>query len=84
MNDFEFSPAIHILTQNGGLTNLIDQPPLYERYTYIFQGYSQVLDHILVSPNLAPRMNVRIAHVNSDLSEGLRSSDHDPVLAWFK
>ena len=84
MNDYEFSPAIQTLTENGGLTNLIDQLPLNQRYTYIFQGYSQVLDHILVSPNLASRMDVTIANVNSDLSEGLRSSDHDPVLAWFK
>ena len=84
MNDYEFSPAIQTLTENGGLTNLIDQLPLNQRYTYIFQGYSQVLDHILVSPNLASRMDLTIANVNSDLSEGLRASDHDPVLAWFK
>lgn len=84
MNDFEFSPALQILTENQGLTNLIDQAPLNQRYTYIFQGYSQVLDHILVSPSLAPRLEVEIIHVNSDLSEGLRTSDHDPVLAWIK
>ena len=84
MNDFEFSPALQILTENQGLTNLIDQAPLNQRYTYIFQGYSQVLDHILVSPSLAPRLEVQMIHVNSDLSESLRSSDHDPVLAWVK
>lgn len=84
MNDYEFSPSIKILTQNEGLVNLINTLPLNERYTYIFQGYSQVLDHILVSPNLAPKLRAHIANVNSDFSEALRTSDHDPVLAWFK
>ena len=84
MNDYEFSPPIQILTQNDGLVNLIDTLPVNERYTYIFQGYSQVLDHILVSPALAPRLNAHIANVNSILSEDGRASDHDPVLAWFK
>ncbi len=84
MNDYEFSPTVQILTEKEGLTNLIDHIPLEQRYTYIFQGYSQVLDHILVSPSLAPRVGVQVVHVNSDLSENLRSSDHDPVLAWIK
>ena len=84
LNDYEFSPAIQVLTENDGLTNLIDTLLISERYTYIFQGYSQVLDHILASPNLASRLRVKVANVNSDLSAGLRPSDHDPVLAWLE
>jgi predicted extracellular nuclease len=82
INDFEFSSAVKNLTRDNGLVNLVDSVPLADRYTYIFQGFSQVLDHILVSPSLASRLSTHIAHVNSDRSEGLRSSDHDPILAW--
>ena len=84
MNDFEFSPAMENLTRGNGLINLIDKVPPSERYTYIFQGYSQVLDHILATPHLAKNMAATIFHVNADLSEGLRGSDHDPVLAWVQ
>lgn len=84
MNDYEFSPAIKLLTDgNQGLINLMDTVPLENRYTYIYQGFSQVLDHILVSQNLVFRSNTHVAQVNSDMSEGNRSSDHDPVLAWL-
>ncbi len=85
MNDFEFSPAIQKLTEGRqGLINLIETIPPTERYTYIYQGFSQVLDHILVSRNLASRAKAHIAHINADLSESTRSSDHDPVLVWLK
>ncbi|MCZ6672493.1 MAG: endonuclease/exonuclease/phosphatase family protein [Verrucomicrobia bacterium] len=83
MNDFEFSPAIQNLTGNQGLINLVNTVPLANRYTYIHQGFSQVLDHILVSPDLAGKLATQIVHVNADLSEALRASDHDPILAWF-
>ena len=83
MNDYEFSPAIEVLTRDNGLVNLIESVPVAERYTYVFQGLSQVLDHLLVSPELAHKTGAYIAHVNADLSSGLRSSDHDPILAWI-
>jgi uncharacterized protein len=83
MNDYEFSPAIDVLTRGKGLVNLVDSIPLSESYTYVFQGFSQILDHILVSPEMAHRMSAYIPHVNADLSEGLRASDHDPILAWI-
>ena len=83
MNDYEFSPAIEVLTRDEGLINLVESVPLSERYTYIFQGFSQVLDHLLVSPELAHKMGAYIAHVNADLSSGFRASDHDPILAWI-
>lgn len=83
MNDFEFSPSIENLTRGQGLINLVDTVPLADRYTYIYQGYSQVLDHILVSPKLADRTSTRILHLNADFSDGRRASDHDPILAWI-
>lgn len=78
LNDFEFSTPLSIL-KGGMLVELINTLPEEERYTYVYQGNSQVLDHILVSSNLAPNSQVDIVHVNSEYSEQV--SDHDPVLA---
>lgn len=83
LNDFEFSPPLRELSGKGGLINLVETLPVEARYTYIFQGMSQALDHILVTPDLARRAGIFIAHVNADKSVQLRSSDHDPILAWF-
>ncbi|MBC9868297.1 MAG: hypothetical protein F7O42_10540 [Opitutae bacterium] len=83
LNDFEFSPPLRELSGKGELINLVEDLPVEDRYTYIFQGMSQALDHILVTPDLARRAGIFIAHVNADKSVQLRSSDHDPILAWF-
>ena len=83
LNEFEFiSPVDEIL--GSSLTNLIDTIPENERYSFIFQGNSQQLDHILVSDGLLDGAEVDIVHVNSEFAETeTRASDHDPVLASF-
>ena len=79
-NDFEFSNPLKTLKGNE-LTNMIEQVPVEERYTYSYQGNAQVLDHILVSNNMADRTKVDILHINSGfMEEHGRASDHDPVL----
>ena len=79
-NDFEFSNPLKTLKGNE-LTNMIEQVPVEERYTYSYQGNAQVLDHILVSNNMADRTEVDILHINSGfMEEHGRASDHDPVL----
>lgn len=70
------------------LIHLYDYLPRLDRYTYIFNGGSQVLDHVLVTPNLA-RMVALVdpVHSNADFpgagQEQLQilthASDHDPV-----
>lgn len=81
MNDFEFSPPLKKLAGNE-LTNMIDHVPEDERYTYVYQGHSQVLDHLLVSNHLANSTEVDIVHLNADFTEMHgRSSDHEPVIA---
>lgn len=79
-NDFEFSNPL--LTLKGKeLTNMIEKVPAEERYTYNYQGNAQVLDHILVSNNMAANTQVDILHINSGfMEEHGRASDHDPVL----
>jgi predicted extracellular nuclease len=78
LNDFEFSPVLATL-QAGVLTNLIGRMPAAQRYTYIFDGNSQALDHILVSPQLLPHSEVDIVHVNAEFAD--QASDHDPTVA---
>ncbi|RFU68336.1 endonuclease [Peribacillus saganii] len=79
-NDFEFSNPLQTLKGNE-LTNMIEKVPADQRYTYNYQGNAQVLDHILVSNNLAANTEVDIVHINSGfMEEHGRASDHDPVL----
>ena len=75
LNDFEFSETIHTL-EAAGLTDLYDTLPLAERYSYVFEGNSQTLDHILVSGSLADRSTLDVVHVNAEFAD--QASDHDP------
>lgn len=77
LNDFQFSDTLTVL-RNAGLVDLVDALPENERYTYVFDGNSQALDHIMVSDALAnlalPEYDV--VHVNSEFTN--QASDHDP------
>ncbi|WP_078408493.1 lamin tail domain-containing protein [Priestia abyssalis] len=80
LNDFQFSGPLEVL-KGKSLTNMIEQLPASEQYTYNYQGNAQVLDHILVSNNLVGRTEADIVHINSDFTEEHGcASDHDPVL----
>ncbi|HEX8498208.1 MAG TPA: lamin tail domain-containing protein [Actinomycetales bacterium] len=86
VNDFEFSRTADLLVGSGS-TALVDLPrtlPVGERYTYVFEGNSQVLDHILISQGLTvaprgahqPAFEYDIVHTNSEFAD--QDSDHDP------
>lgn len=80
LNDFQFSPALKALTAGGALTDLVDKLPRNERYGYVYQGNSQVLDHILTSRGMRS-VDYDIVHVNAEFAD--QASDHDPqVLRW--
>ena len=82
LNDFPFSGPVQSLVGNGRLLNLHDTLPEGERYTYVFEGNSQALDHILVSRALADRQpEFDVVHVNSEFAT--QASDHDPMVARF-
>lgn len=84
LNDFQFSPPLEILTTNGWLTNLVETLPVEERYTYVYDGNSQVLDHILVSESLLGALTeFDILHINSGFDVEQRFSDHEISLATF-
>jgi predicted extracellular nuclease len=79
LNDFEFAKPLLTL-KSAGLSDLIEGLPLPERYTYVYQGNSQALDHILVSSSLTAHVvKYDILHVNAEFSD--QASDHDPGVA---
>lgn len=79
-NDYYFSPPLKHLTASG-LVNLHDTLPDNRRYTYIYQGNAQTLDHILATPGLAEKAEFEVVHVNTPFAR--QSADHDPLLARF-
>jgi len=77
--------------EEAGLIDLFDWLEPEERYSYVYQGSSQVLDHILVNGDLeAYLIKVEVLHCNADYPlpssdyEGfIHKSDHDPVIGTF-
>lgn len=82
LNDFEFSTPVRTL-KGGLLRDLIETLPPGERYTYVFDGNSQALDHILVTDSLFDSLvRFDVVHINSEFVD--HASDHDPTLAIFR
>jgi hypothetical protein len=78
-NDFHFSDALQTL-KGGVLTSLTETLPASDRYTFVFDGNAQTLDHILVSPPIATRSPVYdIVHINAEFA--VQVSDHEPAVA---
>lgn len=78
LNDFQFSKPLKTLAGNV-LTNLAaTKLPAADQYTYIFEGNSQMLDHILVS-NALKNAEVDIVHTNAEFANAV--TDHDPTIA---
>lgn len=82
LNDYQFSPAVRVLETGTAathgrsiLTDLITTLPRNQQYTYVYNGVSQVLDHILVSQG-AGRVQYQVVHVNAEFAD--QASDHDP------
>jgi predicted extracellular nuclease len=84
MNEFGFGAPLATLTGPDdsklleNLSQLLDER---ERYSYLYQGNSQQLDHILASPRLYAAVELDIVHLNAELADP--ASDHDPVVARF-
>jgi predicted extracellular nuclease len=91
LNSYYDSPPIDTL-RSAGMIHIFDQLPANERYTYIYQGVAQVLDHIMVNKNYQDSISsVDILHVNADYplqlpgdTSVLHKSDHDPVVVTFR
>lgn len=85
-NGFAWEDAQTQLTdpaKGGKLTDLATALlPSEERYSYLFEGNAQQLDHILVTGGLASKAQYDAVHLNSQFG-GDRPTDHDPQLAVF-
>ena len=91
LNDYYGSEPIETVRTlpEPDMVHLYNYLPPLDRYTYIFNGASQVLDHVLVSPALAKRVGqAQIVRLNADYAAQhtpaadnvFHASDHDPVM----
>jgi uncharacterized protein len=88
LNDYQFSPALNVLrtgaadgTGPANMIDLITTLPVDQQYTYVFNGVSQVLDHILVTPGVGG-IRYQVVHVNAEYHDQV--SDHDPQVVDIK
>lgn len=90
LNSYYHSPPIETLRE-AGLRHVMSTLPDQERYNYIYEGRSQLLDHILVTPSLMECLvRVDVLHTNADFplplpgdESPMHKSDHDLVIATF-
>ncbi|MFI1756078.1 endonuclease/exonuclease/phosphatase family protein [Streptomyces sp. NPDC020571] len=83
INDFEFSETARLLEDGGALWSAVKSLPRSERYSYVYQGNSQVLDQILVSPSVRRgHLSYDSVHVNAEFHDQI--SDHDPQVLRFR
>lgn len=81
INDFEFSETTKALTEGGALYPAVKSLPRSERYSYVYQGNSQVLDQILTSPGIR-HFEYDSVHINAEFAD--QNSDHDPQVLRFR
>jgi predicted extracellular nuclease len=90
LNDFDYSETTDDLVAGNLLVDLPRTLPVPERYTYVFEGNSQVLDHILLSqalgrntsPGFSALYEYDVVHVNAEFAD--QASDHDPQVVRLK
>lgn len=77
---------------NPDFTDLIHMVPADQRYSFVFDGNAQELDHIIVNQPLLSRVSkIEYARTNSDFPDVHRNdptraerlSDHDPAVAYI-
>jgi len=91
------TPADQVVTASPDLvdpdfTDLVTTLPHDQQYSFVFDGSAQVLDHIVVNPNLLSKLS-RFAYArnDADFPEAFRNdsnrseriSDHDMPVAYF-
>jgi len=91
LNDTPASQPLAVLAA-AGLWNASRTIVRAERYTYVYRGVSQALDHVLVSPGMAVNwIKIQPVHLGADYpavyeNRGdvvYRASDHDPLLVQY-
>jgi predicted extracellular nuclease len=88
LNTFEFTDDLTTFLPGADpvLTSLLDRVEVGERYSYIFQGNSQQIDHVFVTPGLLSGAELDVVHLNVDFPAlgSVEASDHEPLVARFK
>ncbi|MBW6525057.1 cadherin domain-containing protein [Sphingomonas sp. RHCKR47] len=81
-NGYYYEAALQRLTSDGKLANLYDLLPVEERYSYLFEGYLQAFDNIVVSKNLLDSASFDVVHYNAEQPGTVyQATDHDQPLA---
>lgn len=84
-------PSADLIDPN--LVDLVDSMPATERYSYVYQGNAQAIDHVIVTPSLLSwSSGMEYARVDADFPETFRNdptrperiSDHDAAVAYFR
>ena len=80
-------PGTEPVLTNLATTRALNPQDRNDVYSFVFEGNSQLLDHVFVSDALlraSPRFD--IVHVNVDFPrvDDRVGSDHDPLVAWFR
>jgi len=93
LNDFIDSIPLDTLTETSSLENLNSLLNREDFYSFIFNGISEFLDYILITPGLENDLiSYKAIHINADYPVPLlgeedttsrRSSDHDILLGKF-
>lgn len=83
-------PSADLVEPN--LTNTVDLLPAAQRYSFIFDGNAQAIDHVLVNDQARRRFSrMAYARLDADFPESFRNdvtrperlSDHDAAIACF-
>lgn len=83
-NGFYFENAVGTLEAGGVLTDLHRLNPEAERYSYLFDGNLQAIDHMLVTGGLLSGAMFDAVHINAEQPTGAsRGTDHDPIVGQF-
>lgn len=80
-NAFGWEPPIALFEQASSLPlrSLARRLPASERYSYVWEGSAELLDHVLVDPRLESGARFDVVHLNA--GNRFAASDHDPVVA---
>lgn len=85
LNEHEFRAPVKALEQND-FEDLVRRVPPKDRYSFNFEGNSQLLDHVFASRRLVTRARpeIEILHINTDVPAADAASDHDPIIVRFR
>ncbi|KAE8260673.1 hypothetical protein A4X13_0g203 [Tilletia indica] len=83
-NEFTGVQPLNVLTSQSSSGPVafteIQEDVREERYSYVFSGMSQELDHLFTTPAMAANSKAEAVHVNTWVSVANAESDHDPVV----